>query len=210
MVALQETVLLELAAHRVVLVLLPRQALWHGLQAMPHCVSGFSYCLCIDESRSHLSLRAPHGCAMRSQPVSHVFAVAATREPSLAEGLSQLSRSLPVCCKVTASRSSRMPFVSSGLGAAAASDASGAGMGCSALPISSSTGATTACGVGTLVSGMIQASVFWIERPEVLIFFGMSTRCTPVSVSRSIHEFLYPILTSAPLCVSFPTLRRSL
>ena len=39
----------------------------------------------------HLSLRAPHRCAKRSQPVSPVFNIAATRESSLAEGLSQLS-----------------------------------------------------------------------------------------------------------------------
>ena len=62
-------------------------------------------------------------------------------------------------------------------------------LGCSALPISSSTGATTACGAGSLVSGMIQPS---------------GTRCTTESVCRSIHEPLLPNLTSAPLCVSFP------
>ena len=60
-----------------------------------------SSCLCMKESRPHLSLCAPHRCAKRPQPVSNVFNVAATRESSLAKWLSQLSRSLPVCCKVT-------------------------------------------------------------------------------------------------------------
>ena len=45
-------------------------------------------------------------------------------------------------------------------------------------------------------------SVFWIEIT--------STSCTPASVCRSIHEFLSPNLTSAPVCVSFPTPRGGL
>ena len=49
-----------------------------------------------------------------------------------------------------ASRSSRIPCVSSGLGADAASSAARLGLGAFPLPISSSTGGTTACGVGSI------------------------------------------------------------
>ena len=42
----------------------------------------------------------PHRCAKRPQLVSHVLNVAASRESSIAERLSQLSRALPGCCKV--------------------------------------------------------------------------------------------------------------
>ena len=41
-----------------------------------------SSCLCVDESRPNLSLRAPDWCTKRLQPDSHVFNVAATRESS--------------------------------------------------------------------------------------------------------------------------------
>ena len=63
---------------------------WHGLQATPRRVSGALV----------LPLRAPHQCAERPQPVSHVLNVAPARESSLAEQLSQLSRALAGCCKV--------------------------------------------------------------------------------------------------------------
>ena len=49
-----------------------------------------------------------------------------------------------------------------------------------------------------------------IVRPKVLPFTRTGTRCTPESVYRSILGPLLPNLTSAPLIVSLPTLRRGL
>ena len=164
MLALQETVHLELAAHGVPLVILLRQALWHGLQAMLPHISGVLVLLLHGGVEATSAPSCPHRCPKRSQPVSHVFNVAAARETTPAERMSQLSRALPVCCKVTgfSLEPLQLPVLQEQGG-------------CSSLSISSSTGATTARRAGPRVSGMIQASVFWIERPNVFPFTRTST-----------------------------------
>ena len=99
-----------------------------------------SSCLCMDESTPHLSLRAPHWCAKRLRPVSHVFNVASTPKPRGCPYCRELLARAAFFESLKALLPPQLPVLAEG------------GLGASALPISSSTGATTACGGGSFVS----------------------------------------------------------
>ena len=79
----------------VLLVLLLPTALWHGLQATPHHVSGVLFLPLRGRVEATSEPSCPQQCAERLQPVSHVFNIAATQSP-LAPTVA-----LPGCCKVT-------------------------------------------------------------------------------------------------------------
>ena len=130
----------------------------------------FSPCFCMDKSRPHLSLRAPHQCAKRPQPVSHVFNIAATGESSLAERSAQLSRTQPVCCKVTGfslephALSLFWPWCRCSFWWCRSRD----GL---FFSVDIFIGMRYHCMWSWVTGlGMTQASVFWIERPNVFLF----------------------------------------
>ena len=195
---------LELVARGVRLVILLLRPLWHGLQAMPHRVFG----VLVLPLRGRVQATSDPSCPTSvPQAPSPGFA---TRESSLAEWLSQLSQALPGCCK--AAGFSLKPHALSPFWTRCRLSflccLSGVGLFCSADLLINRRHHCMWSWVTCLRDD--PSSVFWIERPKVFPFTRTGTRCIPESVCRSIQEPLLPDWTSAPLCVSFPTLTRGL